>query len=46
MIRLVVAKGIGGKRGMNWESELLDANITFRMDKQQDPTVQHSELYA
>ena len=25
-IRLVVAKGLGGRRGMGWEFELVDAN--------------------
>ena len=45
-IRLVVAKGDQGRKrdGLGvwgWQMQ----TITFRMDKQQGPTVQHRELY-
>ena len=37
--RLVVAKGEGEGVGWTGSLQLVDANYTFRMDKQRDPTV-------
>ena len=36
--RLVVARGEGGGRGMDWESGVMQT-FTCRIDKQQDPIV-------
>ena len=44
-IRLVVAKGRTERRGKDWEFGVSRSTTTFRMDKQQGPTVQHRELY-
>ena len=40
----MVAKGEGEEVGCTGHLGLVDANITFRMDEQCGPTVQHREL--
>ena len=44
--RLTVAKGVGWGRDelRIWGQQM--QTIIYRMDKQQDPTVQHRELYS
>lgn len=37
--RCVVAKGDGGRSGMDWELVLVDATIAFRVDEQRGPVV-------
>ena len=40
-------RGLGGEEREGWSGSLglADATSIYRMDKQQDPTVKHRELY-
>ena len=45
--RLAAAKGEGGGGGKDWEFGISRCKLFIhRLDKQQDPTVEHRELYS